>query len=91
MFLKSYILSSRRVTGSPDDYLGEDCMSIYIHDGYWNDENCESQRGYICKRRGESGRKGRKQLSHRAGVCLVTEVRCLFFFLRSDAGASTSS
>lgn len=38
--------------GSPNDYLGEDCLSIYINDGYWNDNNCENKRGYVCKRRG---------------------------------------
>ncbi|KAG2466118.1 MRC1 protein, partial [Polypterus senegalus] len=40
------------VQGNPDDYLGEDCLSIRIKDGYWNDDNCEYHRGYICKRRG---------------------------------------
>uniref|UniRef100_A0A3Q2D4P4 C-type lectin domain-containing protein n=1 Tax=Cyprinodon variegatus TaxID=28743 RepID=A0A3Q2D4P4_CYPVA len=39
--------------GNPDDYLGEDCLTILINNGYWNDDNCESKRGYICKRRGE--------------------------------------
>lgn len=45
--------ASSHLTGSPDDFYGEDCLSIYINDGYWNDDNCEYQRGYICKRRGE--------------------------------------
>lgn len=49
------------MTGSPDDYLGEDCLSIYINDGYWNDNNCENKRGYVCKRRGERWREGRKK------------------------------
>lgn len=39
--------------GNPDDYFGEDCLSILINDGYWNDDNCQNKRGYICKRRGE--------------------------------------
>uniref|UniRef100_A0A3P9HM81 C-type lectin domain-containing protein n=1 Tax=Oryzias latipes TaxID=8090 RepID=A0A3P9HM81_ORYLA len=39
--------------GNPDDYYGEDCLSILINNGYWNDDNCEYDRGYICKRRGE--------------------------------------
>uniref|UniRef100_A0A3B3VL71 C-type lectin domain-containing protein n=1 Tax=Poecilia latipinna TaxID=48699 RepID=A0A3B3VL71_9TELE len=39
--------------GSPDDYFGEDCLSILINGGYWNDDNCQNKRGYICKRRGE--------------------------------------
>ncbi|XP_036973174.1 macrophage mannose receptor 1 [Acanthopagrus latus] len=38
--------------GNPDDYYGEDCLSIIINNGYWNDDNCENKRGYICKRRG---------------------------------------
>uniref|UniRef100_A0A8D3A2E4 C-type lectin domain-containing protein n=1 Tax=Scophthalmus maximus TaxID=52904 RepID=A0A8D3A2E4_SCOMX len=38
--------------GNPDDYYGEDCLSIYINSGYWNDDNCDYNRGYICKRRG---------------------------------------
>ncbi|XP_047200502.1 macrophage mannose receptor 1 [Hippoglossus stenolepis] len=38
--------------GNPDDYYGEDCLSIIINNGYWNDDNCENNRGYICKRRG---------------------------------------
>uniref|UniRef100_A0A8C9Z2U5 C-type lectin domain-containing protein n=1 Tax=Sander lucioperca TaxID=283035 RepID=A0A8C9Z2U5_SANLU len=40
-------------TGNPDDYYGEDCLSILINNGYWNDDNCESKRGYICKRKGK--------------------------------------
>uniref|UniRef100_A0A3P9CZV2 C-type lectin domain-containing protein n=1 Tax=Maylandia zebra TaxID=106582 RepID=A0A3P9CZV2_9CICH len=39
--------------GNPDDYYGEDCLSMLINNGYWNDDNCEYKRGYICKRRGE--------------------------------------
>uniref|UniRef100_A0A3P9N6K7 C-type lectin domain-containing protein n=1 Tax=Poecilia reticulata TaxID=8081 RepID=A0A3P9N6K7_POERE len=35
--------------GNPDDYFGEDCLSILINGGYWNDDNCQSKRGYICK------------------------------------------
>lgn len=42
------------LAGNPDDHFGEDCLSIYINDGYWNDDNCEHKRGYICKRRGET-------------------------------------
>ncbi|KAM7392700.1 hypothetical protein PAMA_007697 [Pampus argenteus] len=38
--------------GNPDNYNGEDCLSILINNGYWNDDNCENKRGYICKRRG---------------------------------------
>ncbi|KAK2888177.1 uncharacterized protein [Channa argus] len=41
-------------TGNPDDYYGEDCLSILINNGYWNDDNCENKRGYICKRRGKT-------------------------------------
>ncbi|KAM8872531.1 uncharacterized protein ACB058_004460 isoform 1-T1 [Synchiropus picturatus] len=41
-------------TGNPDDYYGEDCLSILINNGYWNDDNCEYKRGYICKRRGKT-------------------------------------
>lgn len=41
------------LAGNPDDFYGEDCLSIYINGGYWNDDNCEYKRGYICKRRGE--------------------------------------
>lgn len=44
---------SRFLAGNPDDLFGEDCLSIYINDGYWNDDICEYKRGYICKRRGE--------------------------------------
>uniref|UniRef100_A0A3Q3G138 C-type lectin domain-containing protein n=1 Tax=Kryptolebias marmoratus TaxID=37003 RepID=A0A3Q3G138_KRYMA len=40
-------------TGNPDNYNGEDCLSILINSGYWNDDNCQNKRGYICKRRGE--------------------------------------
>lgn len=40
--------------GNPGDNDGEDCLSIRINDGYWNDEHCESKRGYICKRRGRT-------------------------------------
>lgn len=38
--------------GNPDDYYGEDCLSILINSGAWNDDDCENKRGYICKRRG---------------------------------------
>ncbi|XP_035247102.1 macrophage mannose receptor 1 [Anguilla anguilla] len=38
--------------GQPDNYYGEDCLSMLINSGYWNDDNCAYQRGYICKRRG---------------------------------------
>uniref|UniRef100_H3CQ11 C-type lectin domain-containing protein n=1 Tax=Tetraodon nigroviridis TaxID=99883 RepID=H3CQ11_TETNG len=41
----------RWAAGNPDDFYGEDCLSIYINGGYWNDDNCEYKRGYICKRR----------------------------------------
>ncbi|XP_072570731.1 uncharacterized protein [Paramormyrops kingsleyae] len=40
--------------GQPDDYFGEDCLSILVNTGYWNDDNCDHQRGYICKRRGNT-------------------------------------
>ncbi|XP_041666073.1 macrophage mannose receptor 1 [Cheilinus undulatus] len=40
--------------GNPDDYYGEDCLSILINNGYWNDDNCEYKRGYVCKRKGET-------------------------------------
>ncbi|XP_051907364.1 macrophage mannose receptor 1 [Hippocampus zosterae] len=40
--------------GNPDNYFGEDCLSIIINNGYWNDDNCENRRGYICKRRGRT-------------------------------------
>ncbi|KAK7896517.1 hypothetical protein WMY93_021842 [Mugilogobius chulae] len=40
--------------GNPDDYLGEDCLSILINNGYWNDDNCEYKRGYICKKKGKT-------------------------------------
>ncbi|RVE65935.1 hypothetical protein OJAV_G00121150 [Oryzias javanicus] len=40
--------------GNPDDYYGEDCLSILINNGYWNDDNCQNNRGYICKRRGNT-------------------------------------
>uniref|UniRef100_A0AAQ5ZWS3 C-type lectin domain-containing protein n=1 Tax=Amphiprion ocellaris TaxID=80972 RepID=A0AAQ5ZWS3_AMPOC len=39
--------------GNPDNYDGEDCLSILVSNGYWNDDKCENKRGYICKRRGE--------------------------------------
>ncbi|KAJ8338950.1 hypothetical protein SKAU_G00357360 [Synaphobranchus kaupii] len=38
--------------GNPDNYYGEDCLSMLINSGYWNDDNCAHRRGYICKRRG---------------------------------------
>ncbi|KAM6975835.1 uncharacterized protein LKV04_015092 [Tautogolabrus adspersus] len=40
--------------GNPDNYYGEDCLSILINNGYWNDDNCEYNRGYICKRKGDT-------------------------------------
>ncbi|XP_029941424.1 macrophage mannose receptor 1-like [Salarias fasciatus] len=40
--------------GDPDNYDGEDCLSILINNGYWNDDKCERNRGYICKRRGNT-------------------------------------
>ncbi|XP_062291189.1 macrophage mannose receptor 1 [Scomber scombrus] len=40
--------------GNPDNYFGEDCLSILINNGYWNDDECENDRGYICKRRGNT-------------------------------------
>ncbi|TNN53351.1 Macrophage mannose receptor 1 [Liparis tanakae] len=38
--------------GNPDNFNGEDCLSILINSGYWNDDTCQQNRGYICKRRG---------------------------------------
>uniref|UniRef100_A0A673L5J8 C-type lectin domain-containing protein n=1 Tax=Sinocyclocheilus rhinocerous TaxID=307959 RepID=A0A673L5J8_9TELE len=35
-------------SGNPDDYYNEDCLSILINSGAWNDDNCENKRGYIC-------------------------------------------
>ncbi|XP_030005898.1 macrophage mannose receptor 1 [Sphaeramia orbicularis] len=40
--------------GNPDNYNGEDCLSILINSGFWNDDNCNAKRGYICKRRGNT-------------------------------------
>ncbi|XP_062410864.1 macrophage mannose receptor 1-like [Sardina pilchardus] len=40
--------------GNPDDYYGEDCLDILISNGLWNDDNCDYNRGYICKRRGNT-------------------------------------
>nr|XP_020506487.1 macrophage mannose receptor 1-like [Labrus bergylta] len=40
--------------GNPDNYYGEDCLSVLINSGYWNDDNCENKRGYICKRKGDT-------------------------------------
>ncbi|KAM3599721.1 uncharacterized protein V6R79_010309 [Siganus canaliculatus] len=40
--------------GSPGDQDGEDCLSILINGGYWDDDVCEQKRGYICKRRGKT-------------------------------------
>ncbi|XP_056147018.1 macrophage mannose receptor 1 [Lampris incognitus] len=42
--------------GNPDNYNGENCLSILINNGYWNDDNCDFNRGYICKRRGKTPR-----------------------------------
>ncbi|XP_066502466.1 lymphocyte antigen 75, partial [Hoplias malabaricus] len=41
-------------SGNPDNYYGEDCLTIYINGGKWNDDNCEYNRGYICKIRGNT-------------------------------------
>lgn len=49
---KTNILLKLGLSGNPDDYYGEDCLTILINHGYWNDDNCENKRGYICKRRG---------------------------------------
>uniref|UniRef100_A0A667WI36 C-type lectin domain-containing protein n=1 Tax=Myripristis murdjan TaxID=586833 RepID=A0A667WI36_9TELE len=38
---------------NPDNHNDEDCLSILINNGYWNDDNCDFNRGYICKRRGK--------------------------------------
>uniref|UniRef100_A0A8C1F879 C-type lectin domain-containing protein n=1 Tax=Cyprinus carpio carpio TaxID=630221 RepID=A0A8C1F879_CYPCA len=38
------------VKGNPDDYYNEDCLSILINSGAWNDDDCDNKRGYICKR-----------------------------------------
>ncbi|KAJ3605426.1 hypothetical protein NHX12_027473 [Muraenolepis orangiensis] len=40
--------------GNPDNYYGEDCLAIHINGGQWNDDKCEHNRGYICKRRGNT-------------------------------------
>uniref|UniRef100_A0A096MA02 C-type lectin domain-containing protein n=1 Tax=Poecilia formosa TaxID=48698 RepID=A0A096MA02_POEFO len=53
--------------GSPDDYFGEDCLSILINGGYWNDDNCQNKRGYICKRR---------DVAWRQPFILPSELRC---------------
>ncbi|XP_072304766.1 macrophage mannose receptor 1-like [Eucyclogobius newberryi] len=39
-------------TGNPGDHHRKDCLSIRINNGYWNDDNCEYKRGYICKKKG---------------------------------------
>nr|XP_040053507.1 macrophage mannose receptor 1 [Gasterosteus aculeatus aculeatus] len=38
--------------GNPDNHNGEDCLSIIINNGYWNDDNCQQKRGYVCERKG---------------------------------------
>uniref|UniRef100_A0A3Q3Q2M7 C-type lectin domain-containing protein n=1 Tax=Monopterus albus TaxID=43700 RepID=A0A3Q3Q2M7_MONAL len=36
--------------GNPDDYYGEDCLSILINNGYWNDDNSGLQTAslFLC-------------------------------------------
>ncbi|CAL8384873.1 unnamed protein product [Gadus morhua 'NCC'] len=41
-------------SGNPDNADGEDCLSMQINGGKWNDDKCELNRGYICKRRGNT-------------------------------------
>ncbi|XP_049459415.1 macrophage mannose receptor 1 [Epinephelus fuscoguttatus] len=40
--------------GNPDNHYGEDCLSILINNGYWNDDDCLNKRGYICKKKGNT-------------------------------------
>ena len=35
--------------GEPNDRGTEDCMEMWITDASWNDENCNSERDYVCK------------------------------------------
>uniref|UniRef100_A0A3Q2Z8D4 C-type lectin domain-containing protein n=1 Tax=Hippocampus comes TaxID=109280 RepID=A0A3Q2Z8D4_HIPCM len=67
--------------GNPDNYFGEDCLSIIINNGYWNDDNCENRRGYICKRRGKM----------RCSNSCCTSLQSLGFFCRKDTGTPTPS
>uniref|UniRef100_A0A3P8UM96 C-type lectin domain-containing protein n=1 Tax=Cynoglossus semilaevis TaxID=244447 RepID=A0A3P8UM96_CYNSE len=41
----------RWAEGNPDDYFGEDCLSMYINDGYWNDDVCEYNSKWIGLKR----------------------------------------
>ncbi|XP_057709681.1 C-type mannose receptor 2-like [Corythoichthys intestinalis] len=36
----------------PDDLYRRSCLSIRANDGEWSAKNCNSKRGYICKKRG---------------------------------------
>lgn len=69
------LLALSFLTGNPDDYNGEDCLSILINNGYWNDDNCEHKRGYICKRRGEMccfDRYCNQQTTHESNTVLMS-------------------
>ena len=32
----------------PDDYNGEDCGSMFVIDGAWNDDDCEKKQPFMC-------------------------------------------
>ena len=37
--------------GKPNNYNGENCLSIRNYDHKWDDDDCDEQRRYICERR----------------------------------------
>ncbi|XP_022333991.1 perlucin-like protein [Crassostrea virginica] len=36
--------------GKPNNYNGENCLSIRNYDHKWDDDDCDEQRRYICER-----------------------------------------
>jgi len=45
--------------GEPNDINnGEDCVEMYVSNGKWNDKNCETRNGYICRRLQDFGSGG---------------------------------
>ena len=54
--LKTFIFSyTHWAQGEPNDWnqRNEDCVSMYVQNGFWNDDICDQQYNGICMKRAQ--------------------------------------
>lgn len=82
--------------GEPNDGYGqESCTSIYTSNGYWNDEQCGAQHGFICKKPSEGSWTTEKTTHYPSGHCppdwMEFEGRCYQLYYKEEDKKNWSS